>query len=119
MKTSPLSVSAACLAAVVGIAVFAGLAFAAPDGGEPQSSTSNSFITEPSFDPKPANLVITDSHFHLVVTIQPDGSVEIAKGVSMNKATRTFWEAIEYANPLRAEVARLKRENRDLRRRCR
>lgn len=122
--------SVVCLV-IVGIAV---IAFAAPttvlfpgeDGGEPlQSSTGGSFITEPDagwpsltpFFTESANVAIMDSRFHTIVTIHSDGSVEIAKGVSMNKATRIFWEAIEYANPLRGEVVRLKRENRALRRR--
>ncbi len=49
------------------------------------------------------------------VTLKGDGSVEFHDAYPLNEVNKVFWECMAYANPLRDEVERLKRENERLR----
>ena len=42
-----------------------------------------------------------------VATIMPDGSVVLADGVSLDDASKKFWEAIATWNPAKARIAEL------------
>lgn len=60
--------------------------------------------------PHTLSIFSTSSKCGPVAIIHADGTVEIAKCSTPNKAALAFWRAVEQSNPLRAEVERLRRE---------
>lgn len=65
--------------------------------------------------PEPLDLDPTSFQFvsagALMATLRPDGSIEFGPGYEPCEAARTFWEHLASANPLKAEVQRLRAEN--------
>lgn len=49
------------------------------------------------------------------VTLNGDGTVTFHEVYTLNEVAKKFWECMAYANPLRDELDRLKRENERLR----
>lgn len=56
---------------------------------------------------QPTRLIVM-STTRAMVTLNPDGTVELGQGVTRDDAARAFWKAVENSNPLTGEVEQLR-----------